>query len=157
MLKEGSKAPAFKVEGIDEKGNEFNLASKDLANTEFIIYFYPRDNTPGCTTEACDFTDNLNRLKSSGHRVFGVSPDSIASHKKFREKQNLKIALLSDPDKKIAEKYGAFGEKVMYGKKTKGIIRSTFIVGTDGKVKKLWTKVKAKGHVQAVLDAIKEL
>lgn len=151
---EGKKAPAFTLAGIDNKGKEIKCKLSELAGKNIILYFYPRDNTPGCTTQACDFTENYSRLTKKGYTVIGVSPDSVESHLKFREKQGLNITLLSDPDKKIAEKYGAYGEKNMYGKKTFGIIRSTYIIDEKGKVTKLWRNVKATGHIDKVLDQI---
>ena len=151
MLKEGKKAPDFCLKGIDEKGNEKEFCLKDFKGKKIVLYFYPRDNTPGCTKEACDFRDNMARIKRKGAIVLGISPDSINSHKKFKEKHGLSFPLLSDPDKKIAEKYGAYGEKKMYGKVKKGIIRSTFIIDEEGKIIKAFYNVKVKGHVDEVL------
>ncbi len=148
MLKEGDKAPDFCLKGIDEKGEEREFRLKDLLGRKLILYFYPKDNTPGCTTEACDFRDSLNDLVNKGYRVVGVSPDSLSSHKRFREKYNLNFPLLSDPDKKVAEAYGAYGEKKMYGRVTKGIIRSTFLIDEEGRIVRVWYNVKAKGHVE---------
>ncbi len=146
------KAIDFCLPGIDENGNEINFCLKDYLNKgkDIILYFYPKDDTPGCTTEACDFRDNLNILNNYAI-VVGVSPDSIESHKKFKEKYNLNFILLSDRDKSVVKSYGAYGEKVMYGKKTEGVIRSTFIISPDGTIKKAWKNVKAKGHVQQIL------
>ncbi len=155
MLKEGDKAPEFCLKGIDEKGEEREFCLKDFRGEKLIIYFYPKDNTPGCTVEACDFRDNLNVLASMGYRVLGISPDSLSSHRKFKEKYNLNFPLLSDPEKKVAESYGAFGEKKMYGKVTKGIIRSTFLIDEEGRVLKAWYNVKAKGHVEKLLKELK--
>ena len=154
MLKAGDKAPDFCLKGIDEKGEEREFCLKDFRGEKVIIYFYPKDNTPGCTVEACDFRDNLNVLVSKGYRVVGISPDSISSHKKFKEKHDLNFPLLSDPDKKVAQAFGAYGEKRMYGKTTKGIIRSTFVIDEEGKVLKAWYNVKAKGHVEKVLKEL---
>ena len=150
----GDKAPAFTLVGIDANGDELKQTLNALKGGRVVLYFYPRDNTPGCTTEACDLRDNMNRLNKDGVTVIGVSPDSVASHKKFREKQGLNFTLLSDPEKSVAESYGAYGEKVMYGKKSMGIIRSTFIIDEKGKISALWRKVKVKGHVDAVLQAL---
>jgi len=152
MLKEGDKAPDFCLKGIDEEGKEKEFCLKDFTGKKVILYFYPKDNTPGCTQEACDFRDNIERVKSKGAVVLGVSPDSISSHKKFFEKYGLNFPLLSDPDKKVAEAYGAYGEKKMYGKITKGIIRSTFIIDEEGKIKKAFYNVKVKGHVDKVIE-----
>ncbi len=154
MLKEGDKAPDFCLKGIDESGNERKFCLKDFKGKKVVLYFYPKDNTPGCTQEACDFRDNLARVKEKGAVVLGVSPDSIKSHKNFFEKYGLNFPLLSDPDKEVAQKYGAFGEKKMYGRVTKGIIRSTFIIDEEGKIKKAFYNVKVKGHVDKVLESL---
>ncbi len=154
MLKEGEKIPNFRLKGIDEKGEEREFSPEDFKGKKLILYFYPKDDTPGCTTEACDFRDNLNSILAMGIQVVGVSPDSIASHKKFKEKYNLNFPLLSDPDKKVAEAFGAYGEKKMYGKVTKGIIRSTFLIDEEGRLEKAWLNVKAKGHVEKILKEL---
>ncbi len=153
MIQVGKKPPAFTLESSE--GGKVKLA--DLAGKIAVIYFYPRDNTPGCTVEAEEFRDNLAALERAGAVVYGVSKDSIASHCKFRDKYKLTFPLLTDPDTKMMEAWGAWGDKVMYGKKMKGIIRSTVVVGADGKVAKHWPKVKAKGHAAEVLAAVKEL
>jgi peroxiredoxin Q/BCP len=129
----------------------------DYAGKVVVLYFYPRDNTPGCTVEANEFNAALPALTKLGAIVLGVSKDSIASHEKFRDKFGLAFPLLSDPDGKAMESYGAWGDKVMYGKKLKGIIRSTVLIGKDGKVKQHWPKVSVKGHVAAVIAAVKAL
>jgi peroxiredoxin Q/BCP len=152
MIKEGRKAPAFNL----PSSTGGKLALKDLAGKYVIVYFYPRDNTPGCTTEAIDFNKALRKIKARDAVVVGVSKDSIESHCKFADKYDLKFALLSDPDGKMLEKYDAWGEKNMYGKKSMGIIRSTVLIGPDGKVIKHFPKVKVKGHVDAVIDALNE-
>jgi peroxiredoxin Q/BCP len=146
------KAVDFCLPGIDEKGNEINFCLKDYLgkDKDVILYFYPKDDTPGCTTEACDFRDNLNILQNYAI-VVGVSPDSIESHKKFKEKYGLNFILLSDKNKEVMKQYGAYGKKVMYGKETEGVIRSTFIISPDGSIKKAWKNVKAKGHVEQIL------
>ena len=149
------KAPDFCLQGIDEKSNEKEFCLKDFKGKKIVLYFYPKDDTPGCTKEACGFQENLNSIKAMGVEVIGVSPDSIASHKKFKEKYGLNFILLSDPDKKVAEAYGAYGEKKMYGKVTKGIIRSTFVINENGEIEKAWKNVKVDGHVQAVIDYLK--
>jgi thioredoxin-dependent peroxiredoxin len=153
MLEVGKKAPAFTLESSD--GSKVKLS--DLAGKIVVLYFYPRDNTPGCTVEANEFNAALPRLKKLGAVVLGASKDSIASHCKFRDKFGLGFPLLSDPDGKVLESYGAWGDKVMYGKKMKGIIRSTVLIGKDGKVARHWPKVSVKGHVAEVLEAIQEL
>ena len=150
MIKEGGKAPAFKL----PSSSGDTLALKDLAGKYVVLYFYPRDNTPGCTTEANDFNKALRKLTARDAVVVGVSKDSIESHCKFADKYELKFPLLSDPDGKTLEKYGAWGEKNMYGKKSLGIIRSTVLIGPDGKVIKHWPKVKVQGHVDEVLAAL---
>ena len=154
MVKKGSKAPDFCLKGIDENGKEGEFSLKNFKGKKVVFYFYPKDNTPGCTIEACDFRNNFKTLLKKGIIVLGASPGSINSHKKFQEKQGLNFTLLSDPDKKIADKYGAFGEKNLYGKVTKGIIRSTFLIDDNGKIEKAWHNVKAKGHVEEVLKSL---
>jgi len=150
MLKEGQKAPAFTLDSSD--GGKVSLG--DFAGKNVVLYFYPRDSTPGCTREAEAFRDAAAALKKKNAVVLGVSKDSIASHCKFRDKYSLNFALLSDPDGAVLEKYGAWGEKVMYGKKMMGIIRSTVVIGPDGKIKKLFPKVKVDGHADEVLAAL---
>lgn len=153
-IEEGKKAPAFTLKDQDE--NKVSLT--DFKGKTVVIYFYPKDNTPGCTKEACGFRDLWDRYRELGIVVLGVSPDSAASHVKFIDKQQLPFTLLSDPDKKVMEKYGAYGEKMMYGKKTVGVIRSTTIVGPDGKVLKHWKKVpKAAEHPEKVLAFLETL
>jgi len=153
MIEVGKKAPAFTLESSD--GGKVKLS--DYAGKVVVLYFYPRDNTPGCTVEANDFNASLPALTKLGVVVLGASKDSIASHCKFRDKYKLAFPLLSDPDGKVLEAYGAWGDKVMYGKKMKGIIRSTVLIGKDGKVKQHWPKVSVKGHAAEVLDAVKAL
>ena len=153
MLEVGKKAPAFTLESSD--GGKVKLG--DFAGKVVVLYFYPRDNTPGCTIEAQEFRDVLPELKGMGAVVLGVSKDTIASHCKFRDKFGLKFPLLTDADGKTMESYGAWGDKVLYGKKSKGIIRSTVLIGKDGKVVKHWPKVSVKGHVDDVVAAVKDL
>lgn len=143
----------IKLTGIDEDGVEKEYNIKDFVDETTILYFYPKDNTSGCTQEACDFRENKNRWTSKA-QVVGVSPDSIKSHKSFKEKQNLNFILLSDPEHVLSEAFGAWGEKSMYGKKYMGIIRSTFLIDKNGEVVKEWKKVKVKGHVEEVLEAL---
>ncbi|MGN6103835.1 MAG: thioredoxin-dependent thiol peroxidase [Kofleriaceae bacterium] len=152
-LEVGKKAPAFTLESSD--GGKVKLS--DFAGKTVVLYFYPRDNTPGCTVEAEGFRDAVPALKKLGAIVLGVSKDSIASHCKFRDKYALNFPLLSDPEGKVLEAYGAWGDKVMYGKKMKGIIRSTVLIGEDGKVVKHWPKVSVKGHVDDVVASVKAL
>ena len=153
MLEVGKKAPAFTLESSE--GGNVKLA--DFAGKPVVVYFYPRDNTPGCTTEANDFRAAMPKFGKLGVDVLGVSKDSIASHTKFRDKLKLNFALLSDPDGKMIDAYGAWGDKNMYGKKMKGIIRSTVLIDGEGKVAAVWPKVSVKGHVDAVLEAAKAL
>lgn len=157
MLNIGDKVPDFTLSGIDENGDEKNFSLEELLkeNKNIVLYFYPKDNTPGCTKEACDFRDNINRITSIA-KVIGVSPDSVSSHIKFKEKQDLNFILLSDTDKKLAEILGAYGEKKMYGKTYMGIIRSTFIIDADGIIKNVWRNIKVKGHVDEVLNKLIE-
>ena len=148
---EGKKAPAFALK--DETGNKVRLS--DLKGKPVVIYFYPRDNTPGCTKEAQGFQKLARKLAKHDVVVLGCSPDGEEKHRAFRKKYKLAFTLLCDPDKKVMTKYGAFGEKMMYGKKTVGVIRSTVWVGPDGKVKKHWRKVpKAADHPAKVLEAL---
>ncbi len=154
MVKEGDKAPDFCLSGLDKNGKEKEFSLKDFKGEKFFLYFYPKDNTPGCTQQACDFRDSLQEIFKKGVTVLGSSPDTISSHNKFREKQDLNFPLLSDPDKIIAEKYGAYGEKKCYGKVSKGIIRSTFLINEKGEIEKVWRNVKAKGHVEKILKEL---
>jgi thioredoxin-dependent peroxiredoxin len=149
-LEVGKKAPAFNLQAAGGA----KVALKDLAGKWVVLYFYPKDDTPGCTVEAQDFRDRAAELKRRGAAVFGVSKDSIESHCKFRDKYELNFELLSDPDGKVLEKYGAWGEKNMYGKKSMGVIRSTVLIGPDGKVRKVWPRVRVQGHADDVLRAL---
>ncbi|MCX5742865.1 MAG: peroxiredoxin [Proteobacteria bacterium] len=153
MIEVGKKAPAFALESSE--GGTVKLA--DLAGKIAVIYFYPRDMTAGCAAEAVEFRDAHPALKKAGAVVFGVSKDSIASHCKFRDKYELTFPLLTDPDTKVLAAYGAWGEKSMYGKKSMGIIRSTVLIGADGKIAQHWPKVRGKGHALAVVAAVKAL
>ena len=152
-IEEDQKAPAFTLTADD--GTKVKLG--DLKGSPVVLYFYPRDDTPGCTKEACSFRDRNDEITQLGAKMFGVSPDTVESHVKFRDKYALNFPLLADPDHKIAEKYGAWREKNMYGKKSMGIQRSTFLIGPDGKVARLWKKVKVDGHDQQVINALQEL
>jgi thioredoxin-dependent peroxiredoxin len=150
MLKAGDKAPDFTLPADD--GSSVSLSS--LKGGYAVVYFYPRDDTPGCTVEAKDFSAALGRFQKAGATVLGISKDSIASHTKFKGKYGLKLKLLSDAGLEAHRAYGAWGEKSMYGKKVEGVIRSTFLVGPDGKVKRAWPSVKVAGHVDAVLGEL---
>lgn len=150
MPTEGTKAPDFTLK--DGEGKDVTLSK--LKGKKVVLYFYPRDDTPGCTTEACEFRDNLVRVKKKGALVFGISKDDEKSHQKFSEKFQLNFPLLSDTEGKVIEKYGAWGEKSMYGKKFMGIIRSTFIIDEDGRILKVFPKVSPQGHAEEVLEAL---
>ncbi len=152
MLKEGDKAPDFSLESDSGK----KLSLEDFAGKALVLYFYPRDNTPGCTREAQAFSAARRAIEVAGGAVLGVSKDSVKSHQGFIQKCNLSIPLLSDPDLTLHKAYGAWGEKTMYGKKVLGCIRSTFLV-KDGRIKRVWPSVKVDGHADAVLQAIGEL
>ena len=141
----------IKLQGIDVDNIEKEYSLNDFKGQKVVLYFYPKDNTSGCTQEACDFRDNINRLTSFA-TVIGVSPDSIKSHLKFKEKQSLNFILLSDPEHKLAEAFKAWVEKSMYGRKYMGIERSTFVLDENLNVIKEWRKVKVKGHVDEVID-----
>ena len=150
-IEEGKAAPQFTLNDAD--GNK--VALKDLRGKHVVVYFYPRDDTPGCTKEACGFRDYWHEIQDADTVVLGISPDSEASHQKFRDKYDLPFTLLSDPDRKVMTQYGAYGEKMMYGKKTMGVIRSTVLVGPDGKVVKHWRRVaKAADHPRKVLEIL---
>ena len=149
-LKEGDQAPAFTVD--TSGGGRLSLA--DFLGQNVILYFYPKDDTPGCTKEACAFRDGYADFKKRGAVVLGVSPDPVKSHDKFVKKFELPFTLLADPDKKIVEAYGVWGEKVFMGRKYLGTHRVTFLIGPDGKIKKIWPKVKPEEHAAEVLAAL---
>lgn len=146
-LQPGDTAPAFTLPDAD--GNDVSLA--DHKGRKVIVYFYPRALTPGCTKQACDFTDNLDLLAAAGYDVIGVSPDKPEKLAKFRDEENLKVTLVGDPDKKTLEAYGAFGEKQNYGKTVMGVIRSTIVVDENGKVEHAFYNVRATGHVAKII------
>lgn len=152
MLEIGKKIPSFKVPNQD---NEF-ITDKKIKGKWKVIYFYPRDNTPGCTTEACDFTDNIEKFNSLNCKVFGVSNDSIESHQKFITKKNIQFDLLADTENKMCEIFGVWQEKNNYGKKYMGIVRSTFLVDADNCLVYQWQKVKVADHVQQVMEILKK-
>jgi len=143
----GDRAPAFALK--DQDGNKVSL--KDFAGDTVVVYFYPADDTPGCTKEACQFNDNLRAFSRAGVAVVGISPDDAETHVAFRKKYGLRFPLLTDADHTVMERYGAWGEKTLYGKKSVGVIRSSFLVGPDGKVRRAWYHVKADGHAEKVL------
>jgi len=153
MIEEGKKAPEFALPSSE--GGEVRL--KELRGKTVVLYFYPKDDTPGCTREACAFRDSQAALRKKGVVVLGVSGDSLASHEKFKKKYKLNFPLLSDPDKSVAKRYGAWGEKVLYGKKTVGMIRSTFVIDGEGVVRRVFPRVKVDGHADQVLEAVSRL
>jgi peroxiredoxin Q/BCP len=147
-LKVGDKAPDFQA--VDQDGRSISLS--DYKGKKIILYFYPKDNTPGCTDEACSLRDGYDILSSSGYEVIGVSADSEKSHQGFAKKHNLPFRLIADTDKKVIQAYGAWGEKKMYGKSYEGIIRTTFIISEDGKIENIIDKVNTKNHAGQVLE-----
>ena len=152
-LEKGDKAPDFELTDHDN----VVVSLSTLSGKPFILYFYPKDDTPGCTREACDFRDNFNRVVSLGVEVFGVSPDGIERHMKFAEKYELPFKLLADPSHKTLMDYGAWGVKKRFGKEFEGVIRSTFIIDQNGKVYKSWKNVRVDGHVEKVLTQVEKL
>lgn len=153
MPEVGKKAPAFSLPALS--GGK--KALKDFQGKPVILYFYPKDNTPGCTTEACDFRDSFSRIETAGAVVLGVSGDSITSHEKFAAKYDLPFELLSDETHVMMEQYGVWKEKKLYGRTFLGVVRTTFLIDAEGVIRRIWTKVKVKGHVDEVLEALKEL
>jgi peroxiredoxin Q/BCP len=153
MVEAGSKAPGFSLPADD--GQAVKL--EDLRGKRVVLYFYPKDDTSGCTTEACEFRDSWKALAKTGAVVLGVSPDSVNSHIKFKQKYQLPFPLLADTDHRVAEAYGAWGEKSMYGRKYQGILRSTFIIDEAGTVARVFPRVKPKGHATEVLEALRSL
>jgi peroxiredoxin Q/BCP len=151
LLKPGSKAPAFTLPS--DAGTTVKLA--DLSGQKVVLYFYPKDDTTGCTVEACEFRDHWAEVKRAGAVVLGVSPDGVASHAKFKTKFKLPFPLLADEDHKVAEKYGVWGEKSMYGRKYFGIRRTTFLIDETGRIEKVFEKVKPNGHAEEVLEALR--
>lgn len=149
ILEEGQKAPAFK--GKDQDGN--SVSSADYKGKKLVLYFYPKDNTPTCTTQACNVRDNFSLLKKKGINIIGISPDEVAQHKKFEEKFNLPFTLIADSDRNIIDKYGVWGEKQLYGKKYMSLLRTTFLINEKGVIDKVILKPKSKQHVQEILEA----
>ena len=149
----GNKAPSFKIGSDDGEA----LTSASLKGAPYVVYFYPKDDTSGCTKEAIGFSENHKKFEKAGVRVIGVSKDSIESHKKFRTKYKLKVTLGSDPETKMAKDWGVWGEKTLYGRKYMGMERATFLVNAKGVIEQAWHKVKVPGHVEAVLEAAKAL
>jgi peroxiredoxin Q/BCP len=153
MLEVGTKAPEFTLVNQDE----VEISLKDLSGKWIVLYFYPKDSTPGCTTEACEFSEALPEFEDMDAVILGVSPDSAKRHRNFIEKKDLKITLLVDEEKKVIQDYSAWGVKKMYGKEYEGVIRSTYIIDPDANIAASWTKVKVKGHVEAVKAKLQEL
>jgi len=149
ILKEGKKAPAFK--GIDQNGN--TLSSADFKGKKWVIYFYPQDNTPTCTVQACNLRDNFAALQKEGISIVGISPDEVKKHKKFEEKFDLPFTLLADTAHSIIDKYGVWGEKMLYGKKYMGLHRTTFLIDEKGIIRKVIAKPKSKQHAEEILEA----
>ena len=150
MVNKGDVAPPFDLEGTEGA----NVKLSDFAGQPVVVFFYPKDNTPGCTREAIAFSKMLSEFQEAGAHVVGISKDSIKSHCGFRDKHDLKIVLLSDPDLTAHKAYGAWGEKTMYGKKTQGTIRSTFVIGADGHIRDAFRSVKVDGHAETVLATL---
>ena len=150
LLNTGDKAPDFK--GLDQDGNEIKLS--DFKGENLIIYFYPKDSTPGCTAEACDLRDNYNMWIEKGYKVIGVSPDSQASHQKFIAKHELPFPLISDTEKDMIKAYGVWGPKKLYGREYEGLLRTTYVVGKDGLIEHVFAKVKTKEHTAQILKEI---
>ena len=154
-IEEGKAAPDFTLN--DQDGKAVSL-SDFVGKQAVLLYFYPKDDTPGCTKEACGFRDDIRAFEKLGVAVLGVSADAAASHTKFIKKYKLPFSLLSDPDRKVMKKYGAFGDKMMYGKKTVGVIRSSVLIGRNGKVLRHWARVaKAEAHPEQALEVVQEL
>ena len=153
MLKAGSKAPNFSLE--TDEGKKVSL--KDFAGKKVVLYLYPKDDTPGCTKEACSFTENIGTIKKSGAVVLGISADSAESHKKFKDKYGLTFPLLSDLNRETIQKYGVWKEKNMYGKKMMGVERTTFLIDEEGKIAHIFPKVKVDGHTEKVLEKLKSM
>src|SRR5690606_7134452 len=152
-LKAGDAAPDFDMP--TDGGGRVRLA--DFAGKALVLYFYPKDDTPGCTTEATDFTALLPKFRKAGAEVIGVSRDTTAKHDKFKTKHGLKITLASDEDGKVCESYGVWKEKTLYGRKFMGVERSTCLIGRDGRIARIWPKVRVTGHAEQVLEAVREL
>ncbi len=153
MLSEKVKAPDFEL--LDENGIPHKLS--DYAGSPLVLYFYPKDDTPGCTTEACNFRDDYSAFQKANTKILGVSTDSVKSHKKFKEKYHLPFPLLSDPDHKVVEQYGVWAEKKMMGKRYMGIARTTYVIDKNGKIAKVFEGVKPAEHSREVLEVLKTL
>jgi len=150
MLKPGDKAPAFAL--LSDGGDTIRL--EDFRGRKVVLYFYPKDDTSGCTVEACEFRDHWAELQRTGAVVLGVSPDSVDSHRKFKQQHELPFPLLADRDHAVAERYGTWGEKPMYGRKYRGILRTTFVIDEAGRIAKVFERVKPRSHASEVLEAL---
>ena len=151
-LKEGDKAPAINLPG--DGGSTVNLA--DYKGQKVLVYFYPKDDTPGCTAESCSLSENLSKLNKLNCAVIGISKDSVKKHDKFKAKYDLKFPLASDEEGDVCERYGVWGEKSMMGRKYMGIERTTFLIDENGTIEKIWPKVKVEGHTEEIIEALKE-
>jgi len=151
-IKEGQKAPDFCLN--DKDGN--NVCLKDFRGKWVVLYFYPKDNTPGCTKESIGFSEELEKIKELNAEVLGISPDSEKSHTKFADKHNLKVTLLSDPEKEVLKSYNVWQLKKMFGREVYGVVRSTFLINPEGLIEKAWNKVKVKGHVEDVVCSLED-
>lgn len=150
-LDKGDKAPDFS--GMDDNGNTLKLS--DFKGKKLILFFYPKDNTPGCTAEACNLEENYDYWHQQGYAIVGISPDSIESHRKFREKYGFRYTLVADPEKEIMIKYGAYGPKIMYGKEVTGVLRTTFILDANGIITHIFKKVDTKNHTEQIIKSLK--
>ncbi len=150
-LDTGDQAPDFR--GKDDQGNDIQLS--DFKGKKLILFFYPKDNTPGCTAEACNLEENFDYWSEQGFHILGVSPDSVESHKKFKEKFGFRYTLISDPDKEIMKKYGTYGTKMMYGKEVTGVLRTTFIIDESGTIVHIFKKVDTKNHSEQIIKNLK--
>lgn len=150
ILEKGMEAPLFS--GVNQNGETISLAA--FKGKKVILYFYPKDNTPGCTAESCNLSDNYDYWLNKGYEVIGVSPDSVASHRKFADKYSFKFNLVADTDQQILQAYGAWGEKSLYGKTYMGVLRSTFIIDADGVIEKVFAKVETKNHTEQIIKAL---
>jgi len=150
MLKEGTKAPSFKLQDSQGKGHRLS----DYEGQSIILYFYPKDDTPGCTKEACSFRDNYSAFKEAGVEIIGISPDTVESHQKFSEKYDLPFTLLADPDHEVCEAYEVWGLKKSFGREYEGVFRTTFIIDPDGRIKRVFEDVKPSEHSQEVLEEV---
>jgi thioredoxin-dependent peroxiredoxin len=153
VIEAGQPAPTFTLP--DQDGRPVSLA--ELRGRPVVLYFYPKDDTPGCTTQACGIRDQWTEFEAAGAAVLGVSPDTVESHARFAGKHDLPHTLLADPEREVLEAYGAYGEKVLYGKTTVGVIRSTFLIDAEGTVAKVWKRVQTKSHAEQVLKALDDL